>query len=256
FSFKMSRFGSTQTHDRARITDSAHDGPLKTPARRGLTDLRNVNAIQTAEKKLGHGGSSGTPSRIGPVSIRTNQANRKQKQLIVFEDAPPPVKSVNEQHKEEDEEIESCAPLSHMDRSLFCKSVRSCTTLLLEEDNHVPLEDDEEEEEDEKGEEVGGVERYFRGVYNITTANAETMCDEMEVNGDWSDTEIESCETREERKRREVEELEMDYQLYAERQSNIHLVEDYRWLKIEREWREMQDYEVSSSDEEEIDVSI
>ncbi|GMS83822.1 hypothetical protein PENTCL1PPCAC_5997, partial [Pristionchus entomophagus] len=256
FQHKMDRVGNTQITDRAlsMFGDTTNEGLLKTPAK-GLVDLktpakgglalRNKNATTTTEKKKV--GNVFTPSRMAPVSIRLNQPFHKKNlssiNYNVFEDSDSPEKMKTEKEPEEDEEIETCAPPSYTDRSMLCKSLRDCTLLPPEE---YPMESDGEEE---NMEEVGGVEKYFHPIYNVAE-NFDEIWNNLEVKAHDSDTEIEFCP--------EPDDRDWDLLNYIEeclREPFVPLVEDEKYLEMERRWREETE-DFSSSGDDENDESI
>ncbi|KAF8384608.1 hypothetical protein PRIPAC_73750 [Pristionchus pacificus] len=224
----MSRNGTTQVLDHAnlRISDAANEGPLKTPGRRGL-DIRNPNVLKTAEKsKLGLSGTA-TPSRMAPVQIR---APLKSK-LIVFEDAASPVNE-KEADEEDDEEIDTCAPLTNGERTMLLKSMRADHTILPDED----LELEDYEDDEEKEEEEGGVERYFKSVYNLAD-NFDALWEESTVEAHDSDTEIETCELNT-NQGPEYELAQWRFFVEKMKEREIQLVEDDEYLAMEKKWAE------------------
>ncbi|GMR32810.1 hypothetical protein PMAYCL1PPCAC_03005, partial [Pristionchus mayeri] len=196
----MSRFGNTQIHDRVQsnVGDPATEGPLKTPAaRRGLADLRNANATRTVEKnKLLLSANAFTPKNRSKLAPSGSKQSSRKLNLFVFEDATSPEKETVNREPDEDEELDTCPTLSNGDHSIFFKSMRSDATILTDEQFDAEEdEEDEEKENDEEENDEGGVERYFKLVYNVAE-KAEEMWKEMEVEVHDSDTEIETCGRR------------------------------------------------------------
>ncbi|GMR32808.1 hypothetical protein PMAYCL1PPCAC_03003, partial [Pristionchus mayeri] len=249
------RFGNTQIHDRVQsnVGDPANEGPLKTPAaRRGLADLGNANATRTVEKnKLLQSTNAFTPKIRGNLApTRTNQSSRKL-DLHVFEDVASPEKETIQRELEEDEEVDTCPTLPFGERSVFFKSMRNDTTILTDEKFETEYDEEEEEEKEENDE--GGVERYFKLVYNVAE-NADAMWNNMGVEAHDSDTEIETCEEVD--TKREEWEIMLDEIMQRSRLTDVQLVDSDEVLALERKWREEEEDEDSSSEVDDNDRSI
>ncbi|GMR60615.1 hypothetical protein PMAYCL1PPCAC_30810, partial [Pristionchus mayeri] len=256
YSVQMNRLGGIQIQEHPSGADTASEDSLKTPGlRRGLADLGDANTNRTVEMNKtacsARSTNAFTPrNRNNLAPIRT-QTSRKPN-VFVLEDTASPEKDTAGEHTEmEDEEVDTCATLSFGDRSVFFKSMRNDTTILTGE----KFEEGADEEEMEDDNDEGGVERYFKLIYNVAE-NADEMWNDMEVEVHDSDTEIETCEFVD--LKHEERLLLLDEIKERCRLTDIRLVDSDEILALQRKWREEEelDEEDSSFEVDENDQSI